>query len=200
MLPRVEGSSTKPSTPAVDRSAAESRLSPSGKVAARLVRSLRPRRAPSCRASAAGEWLSACSNRTSMATTDGPAFATASTRLATVSRGHGHSATVSRLRESMSTTTTRGSVAGRSTNSRPRAARCPGRLDGAVEQALADGQERGDQHGGRHDAAERWRHRCQTDLNHLSFQRCVPGPRDRRTNGRMCGRSRRPPPGTRARG
>jgi hypothetical protein len=26
----------------------------------------------------------------------------------------------------------------------------------------------------------------------------VPGPRDRRTNGRMCGRSRRPPPRSRA--
>ena len=73
-------------------------------------------------------------------------------------------------------------------------------LDGAVEHALAHGQECGNQHGGRHDAAERWRHRCQTDLNQLSFGRCVRGPRDRRTNGRMCGRSRRPPPGSRAQG
>ncbi len=74
------------------------------------------------------------------------------------------------------------------------------RLDGTVEQALRHEQERGDQHGGRHDAAEQWRHRCQTSLNHLSFQRCGRGPPDRRTNGRMCGRSRPLPRGCRAPG
>ena len=201
MLPRVDGSSTKPSTPAVDRRAALRRLSPSGKVAARLVRSLRPRRAPSCRASAAGEWVSACSNRISMATTDGPAFAIgfdkARDGLARP-RPRGNGVEAVRIDIDDDDARRRRRLV-REARSRAKH-NVAHRLDGTVEQALRNKQECGDQHGGRHDAAEQWRHRCQTSLNHLSFQRCGRGPPDRRTSGRMCGRSRPLPRGCRAPG
>src|SRR5215472_9645886 len=104
--PVCSGSRTKPSTTGTCRIASAMRRSPSGRLSASSVRSRRPVRSPSLRASPAGERVSASANKTSITMTRGRAAAIAPISRATTARGNGHGPSFSSERRSISTIAT----------------------------------------------------------------------------------------------